>query len=767
MASLSLKAGGGLTLRLDQRLGIQWQEADWFGPIRFSLHRGGTWLSPLENGSSLVAPVVRDGRDDLGSFREWSWPAQPIMASVRAYADEPLLIFRLEASTDLPSDVATENVAQPSVVWPECALAERVAGGLPEGTRSYAHQHSEFALPVFGDDCARGFFFAPHRPGVVSPFFLVAPDHRSLMLAPLDGFHEQLVAVPDSPDGRGALLRSGWHGDLAEVRAGFATETALWGGPDPRTLLSKWGALLLRRNSTRRPSRYADDLSGKLSYWTDNGAAYYYRTEPGCDYTETLERVVESADIPFATVQIDSWFYPHEQLRPVSPEGAPIVPPTGAMRWEPREDLFPEGFASLRQRLGGLPLAFHSRHFSRQSPYWEQYRAWFDGEYAHPQDPDFYQMLLGQAVSWGALVYEQDWMVESFFGIRDLRQAPGRVHAWQQAMNDAARELGMHLQWCMSTPADFMESVALTEVTSIRTSGDYKYMFDNGLNWVWFLQTNALARCLGLWPYKDVFVSYGPEAGPGGEPYREIEALLAALSAGPVGLGDALGRTDRDLVFRTCREDGVLVKPDVPIAALADCFRGNRFFEPLPLVGECYSDHPAGRWVYVTTFNANQRKEPITASVKLSALGESRPSGHVVAYDWRRRSWARLAPEQGWEIELAFQDWDFRVVCPELAGERTVFGDVSKYATVGDRRVSNIRNDAGRLSFEVKGKPGTTVSVHGWSANRPRAVSRWLPAGRESLTPGAAWQWSEADGGWVVTTAIGPGGFSVIDVVYE
>jgi hypothetical protein len=73
------------------------------------------------------------------------------------------------------------------------------------------------------------------------------------------------------------------------------------------------------------------------------------------------------------------------------------------MRWDPRDDLFPEGFRHLRQRLGGLPLSFHSRHFSAQSPYFEHLPAWVDGAYAHPCDRAW--LMPVQAAAWGAITY--------------------------------------------------------------------------------------------------------------------------------------------------------------------------------------------------------------------------------------------------------------------------------------------------------------------------------------------------------------------------
>ena len=41
--------------------------------------------------------------------------------------------------------------------------------------------------------------------------------------------------------------------------------------------------------------------------------------------------------------------------------------------------------------------------------------------------------------------------------------------------------------------------------------------------------------------------------------------LLSTLSAGILGVGDAIGAESKTNLFQTIRGDGVIVKPDVPI----------------------------------------------------------------------------------------------------------------------------------------------------------------------------------------------------------
>lgn len=744
MATRNLTVGGGLTARLDDgALRVGWDEPDWLGPATLAIVQHGRELAPPAQVEEAGA-----GRDDLGDYEalgfRWSDLPFALDGSLRSYRERGLLVLRLAAPEGL-SATGSGAFAVPLAAW-HFRLPARAAGGAPADLRTYGHQWAEFALPVFGDADARGFLLAPHRPPVVTPLLFIAADGRTLMLAPLDHFHEQVIAAP--PDA-GAGVRAGWHGDLADAPPGFASELALWAAPSPRAALDGWAGLLRARAGTVRPSRYADAGLARLSYWTDNGATYYYRTAPGLDCTETVARAVEDCEargIPIELVQIDSWFYPHEQVRPVGEEGAPIVPPTGMMRWEPRADLFPDGFAALRRRLGQRPLAFHSRHFAAASPYFARHAAWVDGAYAHPRDAALLDHLLRSAADWGAITYEQDWLVEAFAGVRGLRAAPGRARAWQEGLDRSAAAHGLTLQWCMATPADFLQSVTLRHLTSIRTSGDYRYLFDNGLNWVWFLHVNALARALGLNAFKDVFLS-----DRAAEPYAEVEALLAALSGGPVGIGDAIGRADRDLVMRTCREDGVLVKPDAALAAVDRCFRRHGHLTPALLTGETYSAHGAHRWHYVVTLHASSTREPLNEVVVLADLGAA--GGAALLYDWRRGTIAHLPAGGTWEVALAFQDWDFRVVCPLLPGDRALIGDPRLYACMGDRRIAGVEASVEALAFDVFGVPGTVAEIHGWSARPPLAVSAATYAGERPVEIAAA-----AEGRWALRIAIDAAG---------
>ncbi len=145
-------------------------------------------------------------------------------------------------------------------------------------------------------------------------------------------------------------------------------------------------------------------------FWTDNGAYYYYQTEEGMDYEETLNGIsayCEENDIPVRYLDLDSWWY-------FKGEG------NGVKNWTAIPEVLPSGLAALAESTG-WPLVAHNRYWSPDTDYAEQNQ----GEYeffieeenvkALPADEDFWIDLFADSASdWGLQVYEQDWQDRQF-----------------------------------------------------------------------------------------------------------------------------------------------------------------------------------------------------------------------------------------------------------------------------------------------------------------------------------------------------------------
>ncbi|HEY4375918.1 MAG TPA: hypothetical protein VGM93_02125, partial [Acidimicrobiales bacterium] len=377
-----LQAGSGLVVDVDSEgvARVGFGSSDWFGPGRATV--------PV----SVAGPT--DVEDDLGPARSIVVADGAVRCSVRAYRDRPMVVFRIEATETLDG-LASGAFDQPSVGWPVFTPGDRADGSTPEGLRALAFQQCEFGLPSNAGADLDGFFLLPHRPPTGWPLLLAAEDGRALLLAPLDAFHDQVVGL------NGGTVRGGWHGDLDGVPAGFTTDLAVIAGQTTRGCLDAWGRILLERAGTVRPGRWPDALGSRPSYWTDNGAAYWYRTEPGHDAAGSIVAAVEDLrdrGVPLGSVQLDSWFYPHEELRPFDTEEW-VVPPSAMVAWEERPDVLPDGVAALRHRLGNPPLVAHIRHLAASAPIAAEVPVYVDGAYAAPATPEAYERWLDQCVA--------------------------------------------------------------------------------------------------------------------------------------------------------------------------------------------------------------------------------------------------------------------------------------------------------------------------------------------------------------------------------
>lgn len=544
---------------------------------------------------------------------------------------------------------------------------------------------TQFALPVIAGP-ALDFDFNPaynlRSPSVLG-VLLARVGEQHVVLAPLDHPHEQVIAVVD-----GGLLW-GWHGDLDEVLAGFSTTLGIYVGRSAATLLERWGSDVRGAHSPLRQRRRADAnaITSHLSYWTDNGAAYWYRTEPGRTIATSVADAVEalrSEDIPVRAIELDSWCYQHEVPRLIAEIGYPEeVPPTGMLLWEPRVDAFDPSSTSLdpieglAERLGRPPLVIHARHISPQSPYLAQGEWWVDAVAAQPIDPVFFRRWFEDARRWGVCAIEQDWMLLFWFGVRALRAAPGRAATWQRGLDALAKESGIDLIWSMATPADLVFAAGLDHVVAVRTSDDYRFAADPALLWTWYLTVNRLAGALGLRAFKDCFFSSQLPAGADpidGDEHAELEALLACMSAGPVGIGDRIGRTSRDVVMRTCDADGRIRHVDRPLGMIDATLFGE------PARGErlawatTTSTREGKVWTYIVAINTATDRQPIADRLDLADVGFAGP---CAVYDWRR---GHTQTADSISIELAPHDWALLVCAP--SGEHVEDGDLSKYVTV-------------------------------------------------------------------------------------
>lgn len=308
--------------------------------------------------------------------------------------------------------------------------------------------------------------------------------------------------------------------------------------------------------------RQHDITLNYLGYWTDNGAYYYYNTELGTNYEKTLKDVYDYAkqnNIPYRYLQIDSWWY-------YKGSG------DGVKQWTARPDIFPNGIEAV-QKYTRWPISAHNRYWAVDNVYAKQnggnYNYVISPLVAVPNDTMLWKDLMKNASKWGLTMYEQDWLNVETLSSNDLAEDLYLGDRWLTEMGNAAELYNITIQYCMSLPMHGLMSTKIPVVTQARVSEDYHIIDDQ-----WKIGVSSMfAHALDLAPSKDTFWTTTEQNGNPRYPKKQelwpaLQTVVATLSMGPVGPGDMIGATNRDLLMRCCNMDGLILKPSKPATAM-------------------------------------------------------------------------------------------------------------------------------------------------------------------------------------------------------
>ncbi len=541
--------------------------------------------------------------------------------------------------------------------------------------------------------------FAPSTDEAIptsGPIVLYNDDLAVMIISPLDNFLESMTEPVEGE------WRCGFGGLIEKIPAGSVHKVLVVTGHGINDTMSKWGDIIRKWHNRERTDPYAGIGISHLGYYTDNGAMYYYKTAPDMNYHETLIAVKEDADrrdIPFGYFQIDSWWYPKASKRKglLSATG-------GALLWEPMPELFPQGLSVFQEELG-VPLVAHNRWYDVNSPYCERYEC-APGEVIKetvlPIEPEFWDEIMDNAVSYGVAVYEQDWLHLQLSRISWLRSGMGNSGLWFDTMVNAADERGLTFQLCMAPPEILLQQMKHDNVTHVRVSSDYLAGSFKHHYWPNFHRTSMFAHAVGLWPFKDVFQSASGQRTIRNERWAFEEALVSNLSGGPVGPGDDVGAADRELLMRTCRKDGMLLKPDRPATPIDLMFLDHH----KPWTVTTQSDNGIRETIYLAAFNVRPL-HTFDFEVSFSDLGIS---GEYLIYNWREREFVTGSDKVDFGM-MPKNDASYNVLCPVLENGMALIGETEKFVTLSAKRFPSITLSGNALSLDVEGVPREEVLI--------------------------------------------------------
>ena len=587
---------------------------------------GPNWQFGGNVGSKLSAANINSGADDIGAYQElaflYSIASSNRSASIRVYANSPAILFSMSCGS------GCRNLSP----FPAISTYPQI---------QHLSFNGEFAAPDFTA-------MHPDSPWV---FFDSAANTFILSAA-----SDYMTSSTDrQADGS---LTAGISSRIATLPAGFTHRTMLVLGAGINRTFGDWGQALTNLSGKQRPLSDADRLLSHISYWTDNGATYYYNPG-GPSYEGTLESIKAEFDakgIQLGTMQLDSWWYPKGPDNSWSSH-------SGIWTYRASPALFQPDLQTFQATIG-VPLVTHARWIDTNSPYRTQYA--MSGNVAI--DPQYWEDVASYLQASGVATYEQDWLgdkAQTDFNLSDPAAFLGNMAA------SMARR-GITLQYCMATPAHFLQSTAYDNVTTVRASQDG---FSRS-NWTNFFYSSRFASAMGLWPFTDVFMS------------SDADNLIAAvLSAGPVGLGDAAGDLSRGNLLRAVRSDGVIVKPDVAATPLDSVFTNDAMGVDVPMVVSTFSDFGDGlraNYIFAYTRGTNN-----SVTIDPAAFGIS---GAAWLYDWKAGTGRLIEARSSNTLNLA-DDAGYFVLVPIGKSGMALLGDKGHYASLGKKRIPAVSDD--------------------------------------------------------------------------
>jgi hypothetical protein len=636
--------------------------------LRATIRRDGTYELALPSVSwrlegrlpeGPAAVQTAHGKDAVGNYEAVSatYLRGERTAEIRVYQPLPIALFRDDWNT----------AGQNQHPFPSFA-------SLPGGLMKFSYQQKTFGIYKFG-------ILGPE-----GPWSLFDNQGNVLLLSPAD--HFQASRMEESSEGGGDSRISQ---TIETLPAGFSHGTLVVFGKGMNETFTVWGNALLALGGKQRPTNDANVVLAKLGYWTDRGAKYYYKFEPQLGYRGTLLAVrdeFKKLGVTLGYMQLDSWWYPKGLKDRWDSVSSAL--PDGEDTYDADKELFPGGLSAFHQSLG-LPMMTHARWISTASPYRERYK--MSGNVII--DPNFWKSTAEYLADAGVVTYEQDWLdrnAQPEMNLEDPRE-------FLEDMSEAMRAKGITIQYCMPLPSHYMASTRYPNVQTIRPSND---RFDRD-KWDSFLYDSRLASAVGLWPWTDVFFS------------NELPNLiLGTLSAGPVGVGDALGETNAQHLSAVIRRDGVIVKPDTPLLPIDSMYASDATNPSAPMVAMSQTVFGGETVRYVFAYARSASED--AASVPLSSL---EATGPVFAYDWGTHT-GEVIPEGG-SLRMKFEDgWDYQILSPLNPKGLALLGDTEKIVPLGKQRIRALE-DRGTLTATIKFAQGEDVlTVSGYASQEPR-----------------------------------------------
>ncbi len=660
---------------------------------------------PLE----LLTINESNDTDKLGTFQSMDMhyrfenEEKYVDISIKQYSDENFIVFELS----IPDGIKITdkgNYSELITSFPSFINASL-------NTKIFTFRNAIFCPPS-------------RKIGVTSgPVLFYDDELNCYLISPMDGFLNTVIS-----ESRSKRISCGIHGLIKVLPEGFSQKFIFIFGKGINKSMEKLGDILLKYHESERKSLYANVVTSYLGFWTNNGAYYYYKTERGMNYEDTMVAIKDyfkEHKIPIGYYNFDSWWYLKHTNKVFTTIFRPLVRLLGGglygntLRWEVDPHNFTTDLQTYYQKLFKKPISAHNRRWDARSPYVKEFEFETYKNHAVPLKKEFWDWLMSHAKKSGIDVYEQDWMKNQIKSMPILRNNYNAKGKWLNNMAIAAKENGVDIFYCMQIPGILLYSIKHSNVNIARCSGDYNHRWPLSYRFIHSTQTNILFHAVGINSHPDVFRSKTMEDvkfRPFGEKFPYFKCLYQILNAGVVAPGDKKENVNWPLLRKTCRDDGLLLKPDKCLTANDLMFKIHRKY----YICDTYTKINELTWRYILVCNI----WPKRVKERFFTLKELGYDGNeYLLFDYNSSILRLIKNEDIIDIGyLKKYKFKYYIFCPITVSGMALIGCPDKFVICSKKLFPEVNATTDSLSFSIENIKDAEINISIYSENKPTSI---------------------------------------------
>ena len=665
--------------------------------------------NPTSNILKLIHTAKGDEKDKLGEFKSIKAKFQLddedryISISIKDYNAQGFIIFELNIPEGL------ENASHDKKL------------GLITSFPSFLNQSSNTKIFTYRNTK----FCPPSRrlKTTSAPVLFYDDDLNCFLISPLDGFLNTRISVD-----KNNRINCGIQDEIKKLPKDFSQKFILLLGKGINKSLELMGNILLKYHDSKRKSLYANDVTSYLGYWTNNGGYYYYKTEKNMNYEDTMmaiKKYFEEHNIPMCYYNFDSWWYLKHTNKTFTTVFRPLIRILGGglygntLLWEVDPKNFTTDLKTFHTEKFKKPITAHNRRWDARSPYVKKFKFKTYKNHAIPLNNEFWHWLMKRTKESGIIVYEQDWMKNQIASMPILRQNFNAQKMWLNNMAVEARKNGLDVFYCMQTPGILLYSIKHSNVSISRCSEDYNHRWPLTYRYVFSTQTNILFNAIGINSHPDVFRSRSMEnvkIRPFSERFPEFNCLYQILNAGVVAPGDKKEYVNWPLLQKTCREDGLLLKPDRSLTVNDLMFTKHKKY----YICNTFTKLNDLIWTYILISNIWPRRVKDTFFT-LEQLGIGK--NDYILFDYFSDEINRIKIDDLIEVgRLKRYEYKYFIISPITSNGMALIGCPDKFITCSNKLIIDVNSTKNSMVFSVENLKNADIKIFIYSESKPSSI---------------------------------------------